>query len=514
MRRAIFCSTYTFATLISETLMPQPDPSSPTRGDSAPTPPEAPSQNPYTQDRWLPYLPFLVAATFFMEYLDTTVLATALPQMAHSFNVVPSALSIGMSAYMLALAVFIPVSGWMADRFGAKTIFSLAIVIFTLSSILCGLSVGLLSFTSARILQGIGGAMMVPVGRLIVVRAVDKADLMRAIATITWPAIAAPVIGPPIGGVITTYASWRWIFLLNVPFGIAALIAAGIMIRNTRGTTRRPLDIVGFLYCALALTGIMYGTELASQQDANLWMAAGCFFGGILMGTIAVRHLRGHANPLMDLSAMRVPTFSVTVLSGTMTRIGINAIPFLLPLLFQVGFGMSAFHSGILLFVSALGNFGMKAVTTKVLMRFGFRGTSLVDVTIAGIVMIACGFLTPDTPMAVTLIVIFIYGCTRSMQFSLLATLAYADIPKDQVNSANTLWNAALQMAIGLGIAFGALGLRIAASLRAGDDAHATHHLVLSDFRLAFVATGVVTFLSLYGYWRLAPQAGRHLSEK
>lgn len=499
--------------------MAQPDLPPRPRAESAPTVSDT-SANPYAQGKWLRYLPFLVAATFFMEYLDTTVLATALPQMAHSFGVLPNALSIGMSAYMLALAVFIPVSGWMADRFGSKTIFSTAIVIFTVSSILCGLSVGIVSFTAARVLQGIGGAMMVPVGRLIVVRAVDRANLMRAIATITWPAIAAPVIGPPIGGIITTYASWRWIFLLNVPFGIAALIAAGIMIRNTRGTARRPLDVLGFIYCALALTGIMYGTELASQQNANLWTAAGCFFGGILIGVLAVRHLRGHSHPLLDFSAMREPTFSVTVLSGSLTRIGINAVPFLLPLLFQVGFGLSAFHSGMLLLVSALGNFGMKAVTTKVLTRYGFRNPSLIDVAIGGIVIIACGLLTPQAPIAITLIVIFVYGCTRSMQFSLLATLAYADIPKDQVSSANTLWNAALQMTIGLGIAFGALGLRMASALRdagtdhaSGDSAPTAGHLVLADFRLAFLAAGILTLVSLYGYWRLAPQAGRHLSK-
>jgi EmrB/QacA subfamily drug resistance transporter len=500
--------------------MSQPDLPSRTPSVEAPAVPGTAPVNPFAQGKWLPYLPFLVAATFFMEYLDTTVLATALPQMAHSFGVLPNALSIGMSAYMLALAVFIPVSGWMADRFGSKTIFGTAIVVFTLASILCGLSVGIVSFTAARILQGIGGAMMVPVGRLIIVRAVDKANLMRAIATITWPAIAAPVVGPPIGGVITTYASWRWIFLLNVPFGIAALVAASIMIRNTRGVGRRPLDVLGFLYCALALTGIMYGTELASQQDANLGIAAACFFGGLLIGIVAVRHLRGHAHPLLNFSAMREPTFAVTVLSGSLTRIGINSVPFLLPLLFQVGFGLSAFHSGILLLVSALGNFGMKAITTKVLVRFGFRNTSLVDVAIGGIVIIACGFLTPQVPIAVTLIVIFVYGCTRSMQFSLLATLAYADIPKDQVSSANTLWNAALQMTLGLGIAFGALGLRLASALRSNDAdtgvAGATPnagHLVLSDFRLAFVGAGILTLMSLYGYWRLAPQAGRHLSK-
>ncbi|MGO4329593.1 MFS transporter [Cupriavidus sp. 2TAF22] len=460
------------------------------------------------------FLPYLVAATFFMEYLDTTVLATALPQMAHSFGVGPNDLSLGMTSYMLALAVFIPVSGWVADRFGSRTVFGAAIVVFTVASVLCGASSGLAEFTAARVLQGIGGAMMVPVGRLIVVRNTDKRHLIKAISTITWPAIVAPVVGPPIGGFITTYASWRWIFLLNVPFGIAALVATLMMIRNVRETEPRPLDVVGFLLSGATLTFVLYGTELASQQGSSLATAGGFVAAGLVLGVLAVRHAAGHPHPLLDFTTLRVPTFSVTVLTGSVTRVGIGAVPYLMPLLFQIGFGLSAFRSGLLLLASALGNLGMKALTTRVLHRYGFRTTAIVDVAFASLFIVACGLLTPATPLAVVLLVVFVYGVTRSMQFSTLATLAYADIPQPQMSSANTLWNAAQQMTIGLGIAFGSLSLRVAASMRGESGQADMPHFTLGDFRWAFLFAGVLTLVSLIGYVRLAPDAGRHLASR
>jgi len=476
---------------------------------------------------YIKYLPYLVAATFFMEYLDTTVLATALPQMARSFGVGPNELSLGMTAYMLALAVFIPISGWIAERFGSRTVFATAIFIFTVASILCGASNGIFEFTAARLLQGVGGAMMVPVGRLIVVRSVDKSQLMKAIATITWPAIAAPVIGPPVGGFITTYASWRWIFLLNVPFGAIALILAWKMLRNVQALERRSLDITGFLLSAATLTCILYGTELASDRGAPTGMAILLVVVGIVLGVVAVRHASGRANALLDYTTLHVPTFSVTVVSGSITRIGIGAVPYLMPLLFQIGFGMSAFHAGLLMLATAVGNLGTKAVTTRILQRYGFRSTSLAAVSIGGLSIIACGFLTPASPMAWVMAVIFVYGVMRSMQFSTLATLAYADIPAPQMNSANTLWNAANQMAIGLGIAVGALALRLSASLHAsplagGSPAQSTatvdhlsdlNHFSLADFRWAFIAAGILTLISLIGYYRLSPDAGRHLQK-
>ena len=453
--------------------------------------------------RWLPYI---VAATFFMEYLDTTVIATALPQMAHSFGVGPNSLSLGMTAYMLALAIFIPVSGWVADRCGSRTVFFGAIVVFTLASVLCGLSQNEIEFTAARVLQGVGGAMMVPVGRLIVVRSTEKSRLMQAISTITWPAIAAPVVGPPIGGFITTYASWRWIFFLNVPVGLVVLAVVAALVPNLRGTERRPLDVVGLMLSGATLTSILYGAELASQPGRSPWGALGFVAAGFVFGFIAFGHAKHHPHPLIDVSTLKIPTFSVTVVTGSLTRIGIGAVPYLMPLLFQIGFGLSAFRSGLLLLASAVGNLGMKALTTRILRRYGFRMVSIVDVAVAGVFIIACGLLTPGLPLALILIVVFIYGVARSMQFSLLATLAYADVPQPQMNAASTLWSAAAQMTIGLGIAFGAVSLRLGALFN-GEEAG--RPFTLDDFRFAFLFAGVLTLMSLIGYMRLAHDAGR-----
>jgi EmrB/QacA subfamily drug resistance transporter len=454
------------------------------------------------------WLPYIVAATFFMEYLDTTVIATALPQMARSFGIGPNSLSLGVTAYMLALAIFIPASGWVADRCGSRTVFFGAVVTFTIASVLCGIAQNVDEFVAARILQGIGGALMVPVGRMIVVRSTEKSQLMRAISTITWPAIAAPVVGPPIGGFITTYASWRWIFLLNVPFGLAVLAAIAALVPNLRGEQRRPLDVMGLVLSGAALTAILYGAELASQPGENPWVAAALVAAGVAVGVIAFAHAKRHPHPLVDVSTLKIPTFSVTVVTGSVTRIGIGAAPYLMPLLFQIGFGLTAFKSGLLLLASALGNLGMKALTTRILERWGFRAVSVVDVSVAGISLIACGMLTPGTPLAIVLIVVFVYGVTRSMQFSTLATLAYADVAQPQMSAASTLWSAAAQMTIGLGIAFGALALRVAATINGETTGHV---FTLDDFRLAFLGAGVLTLFSVRGYAQMARDAGQNV---
>jgi MFS family permease len=351
--------------------------------------------------------------------------------------------------------------------------------------------------------------MMVPVGRLIVVRNTERSRLMQAISTITWPAVVAPVVGPPIGGFITTYASWRWIFLLNVPFGIAALIAVIVLVRNEHGKEKRPLDIIGFLLSGAALTSLLYGTELGSQVDADIGVAAAFVAAGVVLAFWAYRYATRCAHPLIDFSTMKIPTFSVTVITGSVTRIGIGAVPYLMPLLFQIGFGMSAFTSGLLLLCSAMGNLGMKAVTTPILKRFGFRIVAIVAVSGAGLATIACGFLTPSTPLALIIVVVFAYGVARSMQFSLLATLAYADMPQPLMSTASTLWSAAFQMMLGMGIAFGAVSLRLADHWRGGADNPGGAHFVLGDFRIAFALAGVLTLLSVFGYFGMARDAGR-----
>jgi len=451
-------------------------------------------------------LAMIVGATFFIEYLDTTIIATALPQMAKSFAISPNQLSIGMAAYMLALAVFIPISGWIADRFGTRTVFATAIAVFTVASMLCGISNGLFEFTAARLLQGIGGAMMVPVGRMIVVRNTEKSQLMKAISTITWPGIIAPMIGPPVGGFITTFASWRWIFLLNVPLGIACIVLVLRLVRNERSAEKRPLDIAGFVLSAVTLSCLMYGTETAGVETAGLLQPMLFIGASIVLGWLTFIYAARCRHPLLDFSTLKIPTFSVTVVTGSVTRVAINAVPYLLPLLFQIGFGMSAFQSGLLLLASAAGNLGMKALTTPILKRFGFRTVALVDVALAGLFTAACGILTPHTPMLAILIVLFVYGLTRSLQFTTLATLAYADIPAAQMSAASTLWSAAQQMMNGMGIAFGAMALRAAMYMRGGSGSYQ-----IADFRWAFALSALLALVSLFGYAGLARNAGTQI---
>ena len=451
-------------------------------------------------------LPFIVAATYFMEHLDTTVIATSLPRMAHDFGVGPNALSLGLSAYMLTLAVFIPVSGWLSDRFGSRSLFGSAILVFTVASVCCALSTSVGGFTAARVLQGLGGAMMVPVGRMIVVRNTDRSRMIQAISTITWPAIVAPVLGPSIGGFITTYASWHWIFLLNVPVGIGAIAASLAWVPQQRAHRSAGFDWRGFLLSAAALTSLLLGTELASREAASLALAFALILVGLGLAALAVTAARRTARPLLDFATLRVPTFAVTVLWGSATRIGIEAVPYLLPLLFQIGFGLSPFHSGLLLLAAATGNLSMKAFTTRILKRFGFRDVAALNGALAGLFTIGCGLLLPTTPLPVMLLLLLGYGLSRSLQFTTLATLAYADMSDSQKGAASTLWSTHQQMTLGMGVAFGAICLRAAAGLdRTGATGHA---FTLTDFHWAFAVVGLLTMSSVVGYVRLPRNAG------
>ena len=455
-------------------------------------------------------LPFVVAAAFFMEYLDTTVIATALPQMAKTFKVGPNEVSLGMTAYMLSLAVFIPISGWVADRIGSRTVFVSALITFTAASVLCGAADGLAWFTVTRVFQGIGGSMMVPVGRAIVVRNTPTAGLMRAISTITWPAIVAPVIGPTVGGFITTYASWRWVFFLNVPFGIATLLAALKLVPNQKEAAERRLDVCSFLLSGVALVGVLYGTELASHENTSLRVAGALIVAGLLVGAGAVWRLRTTPSPLLDLSTLEIPTYAVTVLWGSATRIGIEAVPYLMPLLLQIEFGFSAFHSGLLLLATACGNLGMKLFTTPILRRFGFRPVAIVNGVMAAVFVAAGGALLASTPLALMVAVLFCYGLARSLQFTLLATLAYTDVGDRQRSSASTLWSVAQQMTIGLGIALGALCLRVSHLLventQVGENTQGGFSV--ANFRWAFAAAALLVLVSVIGYVRLPRDAG------
>jgi EmrB/QacA subfamily drug resistance transporter len=450
----------------------------------------------------------LVAGAFFMENLDGTVIATAMPQMAQSFHVGPVSLNVGLTAYMLTLAVFIPMSGWVADRFGPRTVFGGAIAVFSISSIFCGLSDSLPEFVVARIVQGIAGAMMVPVGRLVVLRSTEKQHLLRATSFITWPGLVAPVLGPPVGGFITTYASWRWIFFLNVPLGLIGIVLSILWIGNSRVDQHRPFDWTGFATSAIACSTLMYGLELFEEQPAPWLRIAFLLTLSLLTGVLMVWHSSRHATPLINLSSLSIQTFAVTMWGGSLFRIAISVIPFLLPLLFQVGFGLTAFRSGLLVLAVFAGNLGMKTVTTPVIRRFGFRRVLIGNGLLTAISLFACALLSPTMPTPVILTILFFGGLCRSMQFTSLNTLGFADVPSNQMSAATTFASTVQQMTMGMGVAAGAIALRVSALVRHGSASHPT----IPDFHLAFVFIGLIALISVLDFVRLDKTAGAIVS--
>ncbi|QKJ44181.1 MFS transporter [Klebsiella pneumoniae] len=453
----------------------------------------------------------LVAGAFFMKFLDGTVIATALPDMARDFGVTAVELNIGISAYLITLAVLIPASGWIADRFGARAIFTLALAIFTLASVFCGLSTEVHIFVAMRILQGVGGALMVPVGRLAVLRTTPKHQLIKAIATLTWPALVAPIIGPPLGGFITRYASWHWIFFINVPLGLAAIILSLRIIPDIRETERRSFDLSGFITTSVAMVSLVTAMERLGDRQPQIWPTlalAALGFGCLLY---SIRHFRRAAAPMVRLDALQVPTFRVTMYGGSLFRASISAVPFLLPLLFQVGFGMDPFHSGLLVLAVFVGNLTIKPATTPLIRWLGFRRLLLINGALNVCSLLACALLTPQTPVWAIMLILYLGGVFRSIQFTGVSTLAFADVPAAQMSDANTLFSTASQLAVGLGITLGAIGIRLGEQV--GDWLHLTELPGIS-FRLSFVFIALICLVGMIDSLHLAKTAGSSVSEK
>jgi EmrB/QacA subfamily drug resistance transporter len=448
----------------------------------------------------------IVAGAFFMQNLDGAIINTSLPQIASSFAVQPVDTNIGITAYMLSLAAFIPLGGWSADRFGAKPVFAAAIVIFTLASMACGLASGLWPFAAARAVQGIGGALMAPVGRTLVLHNTDKSSLIEATALTVWPALIAPVIGPLFGGLITTYISWRWNFLLNLPLGIAGLTCVLAFIPDHRAEQRSKLDTTGFVLSAAALMSLLYGLERLAHGGENWLLAAALIAAGAIVGIISVRHFQRTPHPLVDLSSFQMPTFAVSTLDGTVFRIAVQATPFLLPLMLQIGFGLNPWQAGIFVLVYFSGNLAMKSATTRILRRYGFRSVMIANGIGVVVTIAACGLLMPSTPWLVTAIVLFAAGLTRSMQFTTFSTLVFADIQPAQRSSASTLFNMSQQISMGFGVAAAAIALETSRSL------HGAVEVSLGDFHAAFFAFALVALGATTLVARLPRGAGAELS--
>ncbi len=434
------------------------------------------------------YVTTLIAGAFFMENLDGTIIATALPQMARSFGVGAVRLNIGMTAYLITLAVFIPISGWVADRFGARTVFASAIGIFTFASILCAAATSLTEFTLMRILQGIGGSMMVPVGRLIVLRSTPKDKLAQAIAYISWPGLGALVIGPPIGGFITTYFSWHWIFLLNLPIGILAFVLTMLWIENVRSEDHHPLDWLTFLFAGLASTGVVYALEKLGAGDSHWTTPASILALSLLSAYFAIFTARRNPTSLIDIESLRLKSYRLSIYGASFFRIAVGVLPFLLPLMFQVSFGLSAFTSGLYLFALFGGDLSMKSIVIPVLRRFGFRRILIINGIVVAASIALCAAFTPRTPPALIAAILFFHGACRSLEFTCMTTLAYAEIPSQRMSRANGFLSAIMQLSMGMGVAVGAVTLRLVAHA----SGHSAVHPLLRDFHVAILCTSLL----------------------
>lgn len=452
----------------------------------------------------------VVAGAFFMELLDATIITTALPQMARTFHADAVNVGIGISAYLITLAVLIPASGWLTDRFGSRTVFGSAIAVFTIASALCGLSHTLLAFIAARVLQGAGGALMVPVGRLVVMRAAAKHDLVSTTAMITTPGLVATILGPPIGGFIVTYASWPWIFFINIPLGIVGFVLVLLFMPDERDASPPPFDLPGFLLSGTSLGTLMYGLDLLGRGESAP-VSAAAIVAGTLLGALAVRHARRTAHPLLDLDLLKIPTFSTSIVwGGLAVRLVVGSTPFLWGLMFQVALGMSAFTAGLVIVVCALADVITKAFTTRAVRRFGLRSLLIVCCVLLGIGIALCALFTPRTPLIAIAAVLFAIGVVRSFAFTASSALAYADVPRERMSRATSLAMTSQQLSFGLGVAGAALILHLAAASRPALPVP----YALGDFRIAFIAFGLLAIGGAFAFSRLEPSAGLSLSRR
>jgi EmrB/QacA subfamily drug resistance transporter len=448
----------------------------------------------------------IVACCWFMHGLDGTIVATALPQIAASLHVSPVRLSVVITAYMVSLAVFIPMSAWLADRFGAKVVFGIAVAVFTLSSILCGLSNGLETLTIARALQGAGGAMLMPIGRLVLLRSVPKSGFVQAMSLVLMAAQVGPVLGPPVGGFITTFFSWRWIFLINAPIGLIGFVTAMRFIDDDRDTDARPFDWTGFILNGLSLSLIVWGIQTIGRGDSDIITAFVCISAGFVLGVLSIVHAQRTPHALLKISLFKIVTFRVNSTGGTFSRMGNASVNFLLPLLFQVVFGMSALASGLLTFANAIGSVSSRAMVPEVLRRFGFRSVLIVNGVVGAANVALCAFFSRSTPLPLIFAAIFIGGASRAIQFTCLNTLAYADVEGADMSGATSLAQLSQQLGQVLGIAIASVILQLSMEWRD------VLHLQRVDLQIGFLAITGLTLFSVPYFVALLPHAGEELS--
>jgi EmrB/QacA subfamily drug resistance transporter len=453
-------------------------------------------------------VPLIIAVALFMENMDATIIATSLPAIAADIGANPLALKLAVTSYLLSLAVFIPASGWTADRFGARTVFRAAIAIFVIGSIGCAFANSLSGFVAARIVQGMGGAMMTPVGRLVLVRSIDKHKLVDAMAWVTMPALVGPIIGPPVGGFITTYATWHWIFLINVPIGLIGILLATRYIEDVRVEGLERFDLAGAILAGAGVAGLAFGLSVVGLGLIPSGVVVALIVGGTVSLIAYTIHARRTAAPVLDFSLLRIATFRANVIGGSLFRLGIGALSFLLPLLLQLGFDYTPLESGLVTFTAAVGAFTMKTFAARIIRRFGFRRILIANALISSAFTAACAAFTPQTPLAVMIAVLLIGGFFRSLQFTATNVIAYADVDPRRMSRATSLVSVAQQLSIAMGVAVGALCVELALQFK-GETV-----ITAADFRPAFLVIGAIAATSALLFWTLPPDAGASLANR
>jgi EmrB/QacA subfamily drug resistance transporter len=450
-------------------------------------------------------VPLILAVALFMEQMDSTVIATSLPAIAADIDTSPIALKLALTTYLVALAIFIPASGWMADRFGARRVFAIALAIFAAGSLACAISGSLAEFVGARFLQGIGGSMMTPVARLVLVRATARDRLVEAMAWLTVPALVGPLIGAPLGGFITTFFSWHWIFLVNLPIAAVGIALSWrfLPVIGTRETSR--FDTTGFLLSGLACAGIVFGLSVISLPALPVAAGFAAFVAGIGMAAAYVAHARRTEHPVLDLRLFRLPAFRASISSGFVIRLGVGATPFLLPLLLQLGFGLTAFESGMVTFVGAAGAIAAKFVTARMFSAFGFKRVLIATVTLSALLLMALATFTPGIAFAYVYSLLFVGGLTRSLMFTGLNALSFAETDIGQMAPATAISAAFQQVSLAMGVAVAGLLLESSMAWRGAE-------LGVDDFQFAFLAVGLVSLVALAPLLGLRADAGAAVS--
>ena len=449
--------------------------------------------------------PMILAVALFMEQMDSTVIATSLPAIASDLGVNPITLKLAVTTYLVAIGIFVPLSGWVADRFGAKQVFRVAIGVFMLGSIFCAMSNGLTEFVLSRFLQGMGGAMMTPIGRVVLLRTTERSELVSAMAFLTIPALIGPMVGPPLGGFITTWFSWHWIFLINIPVGLVGITLVTIYLPEITSPHPGKLDFKGFVLMAIAASGCVFGLSVISLPALPPVVGIGATAMGIVSTVLYVLHARKHENPILDLSIFKDEAYRATAIGGFLFRMSIGAIPFLTALMLQISFGLNPFQTGLITFSGAIGAISTKFFAQKFYSTTGFRPALLLAAVVSAAATVCFSWFSPETPHWILIVALLIGGLSRSLFFTGSNALGFANIDNAAATHASTMNSVMQQVSIAMGVAVAAAILETSTALHSGG-------LQLSDFHMAFFVITIITLAATAPFLRMSNEIGANVS--